>query len=470
MARRTAVEAKLPRLTKVKAAGLLIATVAMVVTSVVDIAGLAPPGRRMLGIFLAAIALWVTEAIPLYATAVGVILAQVLLISTDGLVDAGPDAPTSTAIFATLASPVLILFLGGFLLADGAAKFGLDRSIAAVMLRPFHGSARGTVFGLMLITGLLSMFMSNTATTATMFAVVLPILALVPEEKMRAGVAVSIPVAANIGGIGTPVGSPPNAVALGALKERGVDLTFVDWMALALPYTLALLFFAWWVICLWFVPRGGKLTVTMSASFDTSIPARVFYVVAGVTILLWMSEPLHGLSSNIVGFIPVVALLGTQVMSGEDLKKLSWPVLWLVAGGIALGKGAQATGLDGWIVGAVQWSSLPVWALLLGLAALGLGMSNVMSHSASANLLVPLALGFSAGLAVSPITIAVLIAIACSLGMSMPISTPPNAIAYATGAIKTKDMAVVGLVVGGIGALVLAFALPWLWDLSGITS
>jgi len=206
----------------------------------------------------------------------------------------------------------------------------------------------------------------------------------------------------------------------------------------------------------------------MKADFDRSTPARMYYAIAGLTILLWMTEPLHGVSSNIVGFVPVVALLALRVMGGRDIQNLSWPVLWLVAGGIALGNGVGASGLDAWLLGSFDWAALSAVGVLALLTAIGLGMANVISHSAAANLLVPLAIGFSDVVGAEPAMIAVVVALATSLGMSMPISTPPNAIAYATGQIELKHMALVGLVVGIGGALLLAFAMPPIWQFFGL--
>lgn len=207
----------------------------------------------------------------------------------------------------------------------------------------------------MLITAVLSMFMSNTATTATMFAVVIPILKTLPAGKARAGVALSIPLAANVGGIGTPVGTPPNAIAIGALAEHGIRVSFVDWMLIAVPFMLVVLAFAWVFLCLVFIPAETRISIEMRSKWNTATDAKLFYAVAGLTILLWMSEPLHGISSNTVGFIPVVALLCLQVMRGKDVQALDWPVLWLVSGGIALGTGVGASGLDEWLVGSVSW-------------------------------------------------------------------------------------------------------------------
>ena len=448
--------------------GLAIGALVFLLPFLLDIPGLDEPGERMLSIFLLAIVFWITEAIPLMATAVLVILLEILLISDAALLPVGEEALKYSSYFASLANPVIILFLGGFLIADGAAKFGLDHNLAAVFMKPFAGSGRLTVLGLMLITAALSMFMSNTATTAAMFAVVIPIIAAMPDARAKAGVALAIPVAANIGGMGTPVGTPPNAIALGALAARGISISFVEWMVVAVPLMLVILFGAWVLISRYFMAGDTRVSLTMKADFDRSAPARMYYAIAGLTILLWMTEPLHGVSSNIVGFVPVVALLALRVMGGRDIQNLSWPVLWLVAGGIALGNGVGASGLDAWLLGSFDWAALSAVGVLALLTAIGLGMANVISHSAAANLLIPLAIGFSDVVGAEAALIAVVVALATSLGMSMPISTPPNAIAYATGQIELKHMALVGLVVGIGGALLLAFAMPPIWQFFGL--
>jgi sodium-dependent dicarboxylate transporter 2/3/5 len=459
---------ELPTPSRVQRLGLGLGAVVFVLPLVLDVPGLDAPGERMLAIFGLAIVLWVTEAIPLVATAVLVILLEVLLVSDQALVDPGPEPLAAATFLATLADPVIVLFLGGFLIANGAATFGLDRNLAAVLIRPFVGDARRTVLGLMAITALLSMFVSNTATTATMFAVVLPIIASWPPGPARTGLALSIPVAANVGGIGTPVGSPPNAIALGALTARGEGVSFLGWMLLAVPLMVVLLLVAWWWLTRRYVPAELTVDLETDASFDRSPAAVVFYVVAGATVALWLTEPLHGIPSSTVGFVPVVLLLATGVVRGEDLGRLQWPVLWLVAGGIALGVGIGATGLDAWLLDLVAWDQLPLTLLVGLLVVVALGLSTVISNSATANLLVPLALGLATGIAIDPTTIGVLVALSCALAMALPISTPPNAVAYATGEVPTRDMATSGLVIGAVGAALLALVMPGLWSTLGL--
>ncbi|WP_054953266.1 SLC13 family permease [Flaviflexus massiliensis] len=454
-----------------KRVGLIVGILAFLFPLIVDIPNLPEAGERMLAIFLLAIVFWITEPIPLVATAVLVILLEVLMISAGTIFEIGGGFEPLPAAdyFSALANPVIILFLGGFMIAEGAEKYRLDKNIAAVLLKPFAGSIRLTVLGLMIITALLSMFMSNTATTATMFAVIIPIIAAVEGKKAKAGFALAIPLAANVGGIGTPVGTPPNAIAVGALAERGIQVSFIDWMIMAVPLMLVVLFLSWLLLCALFLPREGKIEISLEKNWDSSPNAKLFYSIAALTIVLWMTEPIHGVSSNIVGFFPVVALLSMKVMSGDDIKKLDWPVLWLVSGGIALGTGVAATELDVWLVESIPWETFSPTLLLFVFGMIGLGIANVISHSAAANLLVPLAVSLAFSLDSVDVTVlAVVVALACSFGMSLPISTPPNAIAYSTGEVSVKHMALVGVITGFGATLLLIFAMPPMWELLGL--
>ena len=321
------------------------------------------------------------------------------------------------------------------------------------------------------ITALLSMFMSNTATTAAMMAVVLPVAATLPAgDPMRAGLVLAVPVAANVGGIGTPVGTPPNAIAIGLLANEGVQVDFVRWMAIAVPLMVVLLALAWVVLLRRFPTTTTEMEVSIGGAFDRSRPAIILYVTFAATVGLWLTEPLHGVDTSITGFVPVVVLLATGVFTTEDLRSISWDVLWLVAGGLALGTGVAAAGLDDWLVDLVDWSTLSSTTLVAGMALVAMTLSTVISHSAAANLLLPIGVTLAASGAVSsePVLVGVVVAIGCSLGMALPVSTPPNAIAYATGMVATAQMAVVGLVVGAAGLVLLVVVGPPLWDLLGL--
>jgi sodium-dependent dicarboxylate transporter 2/3/5 len=446
---------------------LLVAAVAFAVPLLFPPQGLSTAGARMLAIFALAIVLWVSEAVPLAATAVLIILLQVLLISNQALGGAPPDALPASAFYATLADPVIILLLGGFMLAMAAQRYGVDRALAAWALGPVGGHPRRSLLVLMVLTAALSMFVSNTATAATMFAVLLPVLRTAPTGRTRAGLALAVPVAANIGGLATPVGSPPNAIAVAALAREGYEVTFLQWMAFGVPLAVVLLLLSWLLLARLFVSDDEHLAFDLNPGFDRSRRAVAFYVIAAITVLGWLTESLHGLPSATVGFFAVVALLLTTALSTNDLGALPWAVLWLVSGGIALGLGMGATGVDEWLVGRVDWGSLSELALLVGLAVVAVGLSTVMSNSATANLLVPIGIALAAAVSADPVVVACVIAVACALAMALPISNPANALAYATGEVPTRSMAVVGACVAVVGIPLLVLVVPPVLRLMG---
>jgi len=460
-------------MTRGKYIGLVVAILLFLLPWVVEFPGLSKEGHRVFGIFLAAIALWVTEAIPLHATAVLIILFEILLVSSKSLIGLPEDfeAPSHRLFFGTLADPVLMLFLGGFFLAHGAAKFDLDRNLARVLLRPLGTSAPMILLGLIAITAIFSMFMSNTATTATMMAVVLPVMSQLPaKDRMRTGLALCIPIAANVGGLGTPIGTPPNAIAIGALARHGTNIDFLQWMLMTIPFVVVILAAVWLVIGKFYHFGGKKIELSIDSTFNKSLPAIIFYVTFAATIVLWLTSKVHGMSSSIVGFIPVAVLLSTRVFSAKDLQSIQWHVLWLVAGGIALGVGVGTCGLDAWLLGLIDWNSMSPGMIIAMLAVTALVLSTVISNSATANLMVPLAmtLALSESIAVSPVTAAVFVAIGSSLAMALPISTPPNAVAISTGVVRTKDLARVGVLVGAVGLVLFLVGGQWFWALVGV--
>jgi sodium-dependent dicarboxylate transporter 2/3/5 len=453
--------------------GLIAGPVAFLIPLLIDIPDLSEAGERVLAVFALAIVLWVTEAIPLYATAALVILLEIVLVSDQALValPAGIEAPAYTTFFNALAHPVLMLFLGGFFLARGSAKFRLDKALAGVLLRPFGDRPGSIMLGIMVITAGFSMFMSNMAVTATMIAVVLPVVAkLEPGDRLRPALVLAIPIAANIGGMGTPVGTPPNAIAVGQLASAGVEVSFAKWMALAVPGVAVLLLAAWWMMGRAFPTATKQIELEMEAEFDRSRHAKVFYVTFGATVVLWLTEALHGLPSGVTGFLPVVVFLAVGIFDAEDLRRVQWDVLWLVAGGIALGVGVASSGLDEWLVGRISWETLAPSLIVAFLALAALVFSTVISNSAAANLLVPLALSLalSPAVDVDPLLAGFFIAIGASLAMALPISTPTNAVAYSTGLIETRDMAITGAIVGVVGLLVFLLS-PLLWSAVRLT-
>ena len=459
----------------VKLAGILLAIVAFFIPYIFTFDGLSVVGHRMLAVFLMAIVLWITEAIPLHATAALIIFLNILLIS-DKAMAALPDdfkAPTYSSFFYALANPVLMLFLGGFFLADGAAKYKLDKNLAKTLLKPFGTKPSNIILGLMLIVAVFSMFMSNTATTAAFMAVVLPVIArLPPGDRGRVALILCIPIAANVGGMGTPVGTPPNAIAIGALGKAGIQISFLEWMAMIIPFMLILMLVSWQLLVRLFPTSVDTIKIEIDSTYDRSPQAYIFYATAAATILLWFTEPLHGIQSAIVGFLPVVVMLSTKLISDKEFHSMQWSVLWLVAGGIALGDGVSKTGLDKWLIGLVDWHQMAPGMIAGALCITALLFSTIISNSATANLLVPIGMSLTASpdIAMNPIASAVFIAIGSSLAMSLPISTPPNAIAYSTGQVQTKQMALTGAIIGAVGVSLFIFIAPKIWAIFGLLS
>lgn len=376
------------------------------------------------------------------------------------------------SIFATFADPIIILFLGGFFLADAATKFRLDINLARVLLKPFGTNPKYVLLGLMSVTALFSMFMSNTATAAMMLALLTPVLALFkPEDRGRAAFALCIPIGANVGGIGTPIGTPPNAIALKFMQENGWNVTFGDWMMFGIPFVVIMLLIGWFILLKMFPidQKALDLAKEMKGKFMTTPKAWVVYITFIVTILLWVvPKQYHGLDANSVAIIPIAVFSVTGVITKKDLKAMSWDVLWLVAGGFALGVALGETKLANDLINSIPFAEWDSLALIVGSSLICLFMATFMSHTATAALLMPIMASVAAGMvaggamdAPGAIGLLVTIAFASSLGMALPISTPPNAMAYATGHVEQKGMAISGTILCLIG-LALSIGLMYL--------
>ncbi|MDR1496938.1 MAG: DASS family sodium-coupled anion symporter [Puniceicoccales bacterium] len=441
----------------------------------IPIEGLAPAAAITLGLFLCAGLFWVFEPIPIYATSLLVIGGQLLFMSKDSplvLANAWPypvaQAPSSASFMATLSNPVIILFLGGFMLAAGASKYSVEKGITRLVLAPFGSSPAQILLGFMFATALLSAFMSNTATTVMMIAAIGPIVAtLKPDDRYRTALALSIPVASNIGGIATPIGTPPNAIAIGALAEQGHHISFSSWMLFAAPLTLVSLAIAWWALLKLFPTNEKKINLNLSGHFDRSPAAIPFYLIGGITILLWITEALHKIPSTLTAFIPIALFPAFGIVGKKEIREISWEVLWLVAGGIALGNSLQNTGLAAWMISLVSWNTLGVTAVLASFIVLGILFSNFLSNTVTAALFVPIAISLGTsgvlGSTASIVFVSIAISIAVSFGMSLPISTPPNAIASATGLVTTPQMARIGVIMAIAGFIVTFLFAFYLW-------
>ncbi|WP_394128577.1 SLC13 family permease [Vibrio hepatarius] len=423
--------------------------------------------HRLLAIFLLAALLWVLEPVPVFATSILIIALELVMLSDKGLhlfrtPPAGHDLGELmkyTDIFSAFSSPIIILFMGGFALAISASKYELDNNLARVLLKPFGHQPRFIMLGLMLITAVFSMFMSNTATTVMMLALLGPIVASAPKGDLGIkALVLCIPIAANTGGIATPIGTPPNAIALQYLTgENSID--FLSWMMMGLPFVIVQLTIAWFLLQKLFPSAQKEMKLKLDGKFQRNWRAIVVYATFASTILLWMTTKLHGMNTYVVSIIPLAVFTLTGIMGKAELKLINWDVLWLVAGGIAIGIGLDKTGLASALAHAIDYESLSPLAVIFTLSIVCWLMANFMSNTATANLLMPIAAAIGASME-SLATVGglqgllVVVAFSASLGMILPVSTPPNSLAYSTGLIESKDMAKTGVIIGVIGLLI----------------
>ena len=423
--------------------------------------------QRVIAIFVFTAMMWILEVIPTWTTSVVAIVSILLTTSNKGLgfliAKENVGALTNYKdIMAAFADPVIMLFLGGFVLAFAATKVGLDVQLAKVMLKPFGTNPKTVLLGILLVIGIFSMFMSNTATAAMMLTFLTPVLATLPKDGGgRISLALAIPIAANIGGMGTPIGTPPNAIALGALQEAGYNITFAGWMLRMVPYVILMLVIAW-VLLMKLYPFKAKsieLKIEGAPVKVTPFQKYVVWVTFALTIILWVGESLFKINSNIVAMIPFAVFSATGIMKAKHLEHINWAVLWMVAGGFALGTALNQTGLATTLINTIPFASWNALVVMLVGGFICYFLSNFISNSASANLVVPILIvvgkamagnpGFEALGGVPAMIIGV--AIAASVAMCLPVSTPPNALAHSTGMITTKQMATVGVIMGVVG-------------------
>ncbi len=430
--------------------------------------------HRLLAIFLLAALLWVLEPVPVFATSILIIALEVIMISNKGLhwFRNPPEGHRFgelikyTDIFGAFSSPIIILFMGGFALAIAATKYELDNNLARVLLKPFGHQPKFIMLGLMVITACFSMFMSNTATTVMMLALLGPIIASTSrEDKGIKALVLCIPIAANTGGIATPIGTPPNAIALQYLTGEN-SISFLKWMMMGLPFVLIQLTIAWFLLQKLFPSREKSITLNLTGGFGKSWRAITVYITFALTIVLWMTTSLHGMNTYVVSIIPLAVFTLTGIMGKEELKQINWDVLWLVAGGIAIGIGLEKTGLASAMAHAINYESLSPILIVITLSLVCWLMANFMSNTATANLLMPIAAAIGTSMtSLSQVGglqgLLVVVAFSASLGMILPVSTPPNSLAYSTGLIDSKDMAKMGVIMGVIGLFIVYLA-SWL--------
>lgn len=438
------------------------------------IAGLTVVQQRVIAIFVMAVMLWITEAIPAWATSIAIIFVLLFCVSNSsfnflqGNEGQYGQLLDSVGIMACFADPTIILFLGGFILAIAATKSGLDVWMAKTLIKPFGKKSENVLLGFLLITGVFSMFISNTATAAMMLTFLTPVFKALPANgKGRIALTMSIPIGANLGGMGTPIGTPPNAFAYKVLNDPAglnMQISFGQWMLIMVPLVLVLLFIAWIVLKKFFPFTQKTIELNIQGDMSRNWRTAVVGITFVVTILLWIMGKYVGVNSNTVAMLPIAIFAITGVITAKDLQKIDWGVIWMVAGGFALGLALNGTGLAKVAIQAIPFGA---WSPIVILIIAGLVcyfLSNFISNTATAALMIPIltvvceGMGEKLSVIGGTSTMLIGIAVAASAAMTLPISTPPNAIAYSTGLIDQKDMAKTGIVIGFL-TLIIGFAL-----------
>ncbi len=412
------------------------------------------------------IGLWITEAIPPFAVGVMIVGFLVFFLGQPDLAAEGIEVQEFVN---TWSNSVIWLLLGGFFLAAGMKKSGLDLEIFQSVITRFAQNPAKLLLALMLSTAGISMLMSNTATTAMMLAALSPLMShLGSGHRYVKSLLLGIPAAASIGGMGTIIGSPPNAIAVDAinrLENIPFEIGFFEWMIFGFPVAILLTIIVYVVLVKKYPPpeqleldiadprsteHANETVLDPIQERNQKIQRQIVLGVLTTTVLLWLTDGLHPIPTAAVSGIPIIALTMLNVVNGRDVRSLPWDTLMLVAGGLSLGLAIEETGLAHYFVSSLQYGQVPPLITIVFFAFITVVASNFMSNTAATAILVPAA-GLWTG--VDPIIMPLVIGLSASCALFLPVSTPPNAIAYATGFLKQADFRISGLTAGILGPI-----------------
>lgn len=430
--------------------------------------------KIVLGLLFAVAGLWLTELIPLAATALLIPLVAVVA----GVAEAG-------AVFSAFADPIIMLFLAGFLMAEGMRRTGVDRWVALQILQRASVQPAYLMLTMMGLTAFLSMWMSNTASVAIVLPIALAILTKLPDEQeptgFRKALILSIAYAATLGGVGSAIGTPANMLAMSFLnKYTDAQLAFVDWFAYGLPFVLLMLPLTWLCLLLSFGLRPQRVALTIqhndyAQELRTLGPLRptqkLILAIFGGVMLFWVTEEWHGINTAIVALGGAICLFLLRIVQEEDLNRINWNALLTFGGGLAIGTLLVSTGVSDWIaLQLVGLNTLPAMLVIFLVASLTLLIGAFISNTACAAMLIPLAIPLAQLLGLDPRLLVAVVAIGSSIDFALVVGTPPTMMAYATGYFRTSEIFRRGIVVDLLGVLLLSFAAVWIWWLLGFVS
>lgn len=400
-----------------------------------------------------AIGLWLTDAIPPFAVSL-LIIAYLVFAMGNRHINSTPE--NVAKYVTTFSSSVIWLMLGGFFLASAMTKTKLDESLFKLTLKMSGTNPRNLLIGMMFTTMIASMLMSNTATTAMVIAAVTPLVSSLGKKSgMAKALLLGIPLAATIGGMGTIIGTPANAVAAGALEHDGIAIGFIDWMKYGVPVSFVLTLISCFVLIRIFVKDKTRISLDFikeqeKLSGSIVLQRRVVISVIFVTVALWLTTSIHGLTVASVCAVPLVFLTLLGVLEGKDVQGLPWDTLLLVAGGLSLGVALEQSGLLNYYAQKLVSREINSVLLIFIFAFLTMFVSNIMSNTAASTVMIPLGMAILPGLK-SEVTL--IIALSASTAMFLPVSTPPNAIAFSTGLLDQRDFRIGGILVGLLGPM-----------------
>lgn len=406
----------------------------------------------VVAILALAMVLWIGEALPLGVTALA---SSLLLVAW-----LGADAKT---VFAAHFDPVIVLLLGGFLLGVALHKHGLDAVLATATLRRVGSKPSIVLLAVMGLTAVFSMWISNTATTVIMLPIAVSLIGTTPRAGRGRAFVLGVAAAANIGGIATPIGTTANPIALRFLAEAGHEVSFLGWVVRATPLAAALVVVAWAII-VFFHEIGDDVLQPPREAPRLARPHWMLMTLFGTTVLLWFTTPWHGQPPELIALGAGIALFVVGLLTANDLAKVSWDVLLLIGGSIALGQAVQAVGLDAVIADrlAVAGEHGPLLGFL-AVAVVGVTLTLVTSNTAAAVLLVPLSLQWAPAWGVAPLALVMTAAISVSFDFVVPVGTPPNAMARATNLVDVRGMMRSGVPITVAAVLVLVLVARFLW-------
>jgi sodium-dependent dicarboxylate transporter 2/3/5 len=451
--------------------------------------GVKPEGARVIAFAVLMISLWVTEAMPMPVVALlPLILFPLFKIST---IEATASA---------YANPVIFLFMGGFMLGLAIEKWNLHRRIALNIVRKTGTSGDRIILGFIISTGLISMWLSNTATTMMMFPIALSVVKVIEDnhshkegiKNFALSIMIAIALASNFGGIGTLIGTPPNVAYAGFInKKYNYTIAFSDWALLCMPLAILLLFILYIVMVKWLYPNRMKSDETTKNIINEEIAAlgpyskaekRVFIIFL-CTAALWITKDLLNkiglfkLDDNMIALMGAVALFITPsgkkdeaLLEWKDTKNMAWGILLLFGGGIALAGALEKAGLieqlGFWFAG----FGLNNLLLIFLVTIISLFISEVMSNVAQVIVFAPVVTGLAEAMHIHPLQLGIPMTLAASCASMLPMGTPPNAIAFSSGYIKLKDMTRVGFVMNIISVILITLfcwlLLPLIFPLS----